>query len=113
MSEEELRLLGGDVAAVAERADAAIRELRQQVDTVRAEADAAAIAAEQTCALLEQRYDTLSAEADRFRAELAELAAASERRAADLTSSQSEIHQLRIQAVRTLVFIWVQLSFSA
>uniref|UniRef100_A0A0D3FAB9 Uncharacterized protein n=1 Tax=Oryza barthii TaxID=65489 RepID=A0A0D3FAB9_9ORYZ len=99
MSEEELRLLGGDVAAVAERADAAIRELRQQVDTVRAEADAAAIAAEQTCALLEQRYDTLSAEADRFRAELAELAAASERRAADLASSQSEIHQLRIQAI--------------
>uniref|UniRef100_A0A0E0CRB2 Uncharacterized protein n=1 Tax=Oryza meridionalis TaxID=40149 RepID=A0A0E0CRB2_9ORYZ len=99
ISEEELRLLGGDVAAVAERADAAIRELRQQVDTVRAEADAAAIAAEQTCALLEQRYDTLSAEADRFRAELAELAAASERRAADLASSQSEIHQLRIQAI--------------
>lgn len=91
--------MGGDVAAVAERADAAIRELRQQVDTVRAEADAAAIAAEQTCALLEQRYDTLSAEADRFRAELAELAAASERRAADLASSQSEIHQLRIQAI--------------
>uniref|UniRef100_A0A0D9VKV6 Uncharacterized protein n=1 Tax=Leersia perrieri TaxID=77586 RepID=A0A0D9VKV6_9ORYZ len=99
MSEEELRLLGGDVAAVAERADAAIRELRQQVDTVRAEADAAEIAAEQNCALLEQRYATLSAEADRHQAELAELAAASERRAADLASSQSEIHQLRIQAI--------------
>ncbi|KAG8072348.1 hypothetical protein GUJ93_ZPchr0006g42371 [Zizania palustris] len=99
MSEEELRLLGGDVAAVAERADAAIRELRQQVDTVRAEADAAAIAAEQTCALLEQRFATLSAEADRYQAEASELAAASERHAADLASSQADIHQLRIQAI--------------
>ena len=101
MSDEELRLLGGDVAAVAERADAAIRELRNQVDTVRAEADAAAIAAEQTCALLEQRFTALSAEVERYQAEAAELAAGSERRAADLASSQAEIHQLRIQAVRT------------
>ncbi|KAL6912153.1 hypothetical protein ACP4OV_000958 [Aristida adscensionis] len=99
MSDEELRLLGGDTAAVAERADAAIRELRRQVDTVRAEADAAAIAAEQTCALLEQRYASLSAEFERSQAEVAELAAASERRAAEHASSQAEIHQLRIQAI--------------
>ncbi|CAN6233493.1 unnamed protein product [Urochloa humidicola] len=99
ISDEELRLLGGDAAAVAERADAAIRELRRQVDTVRAEADAAAIAAEQTCALLEQRYATLSAEFDRSQAEAAELTAAAERRAAELASSQAEIHQLRIQAI--------------
>ncbi|XP_062222059.1 nuclear-pore anchor-like isoform X3 [Phragmites australis] len=99
MSDEELRLLGGDTAAVAERADAAVRELRRQVDTVRAEADAAAIAAEQTCALLEQRYASLSAEFDRSQAEAAELASAAERRAAELASSQAEIHQLRIQAI--------------
>ncbi|KAM0927211.1 hypothetical protein ACQ4PT_003280 [Festuca glaucescens] len=99
MSDEELRLLGGDVAAVAERADAAIRELRNQVDTVRAEADAAAIAAEQTCALLEQRFTALSAEVERYQAEAAERAAASERRDADLASSHAEIHQLRIQAI--------------
>nr|AWA45083.1 hypothetical protein SS34F19_000006 [Saccharum spontaneum] len=99
ISDEELRLLGGDTAAVAERADAAIRELRRQVDTVRAEADAAAIAAEQTCALLEQRYASLSAEFDRSQAEAAELTAAAERHAADLASSQAEIHQLRIQAI--------------
>jgi nucleoprotein TPR len=106
MSDEELRLLGGDVAAVAERADAAIRELRNQVDTVRAEADAAAIAAEQTCALLEQRFTALSAEVERYQAEAAERAAASERRDADLASSHAEIHQLRIQLVRTLDFIF-------
>ncbi|AQK56661.1 Nuclear-pore anchor [Zea mays] len=99
ISDEELRLLGGDTAAVAERADAAIRELRRQVDTVRAEADAAAIAAEQTCALLEQRYASLSAEFDRSKAEAAELTASAERRAAELASSQAEIHQLRIQAI--------------
>ncbi|KAJ1280991.1 hypothetical protein BS78_04G274600 [Paspalum vaginatum] len=99
ISDEELRLLGGDTAAVAERADAAIRELRRQVDTVRAEADAAAIAAEQTCALLEQRYASLSAEFDRAQAEAAELTAAAERRAAELASSQAETHQLRIQAI--------------
>nr|CAB3451048.1 unnamed protein product [Digitaria exilis] len=99
ISDEELRHLGGDTAAVAERADAAIRELRRQVDTLRAEADAAAIAAEQTCALLEQRYATLSAEFDRSQAEAAELTAAAERRAAELAASQAEIHQLRIQAI--------------
>lgn len=104
ISDEELRLLAGDTAAVAERADAAIRELRRQVDTARAEADAAAIAAEQTCALLEQRYATLSAEFDRSQAEAAELTAASERRAAELAASQAEIHQLHIQAVLTLGF---------
>jgi len=64
-----------------------------------AEADAAAIAAEQTCALLEQRYASLSAEFDRSQAEAAELTAAAERRAAELASSQAEIHQLRIQAI--------------
>lgn len=99
ISDEELRLLGGDTAAVAERADAAIRELRRQVDTVRAEADAAAIAAEQTCALLEQRYASLSAEFDRAQAEASELTSTAERRAAELASSQAEIHQLHIQAI--------------
>ncbi|WVZ73804.1 hypothetical protein U9M48_022072 [Paspalum notatum var. saurae] len=46
ISDEELRLLAGDTAAVAERADAAIRELRRQVDTVRAEAELASSQAE-------------------------------------------------------------------
>lgn len=46
ISDEELRFLDGDTTAVAELADAAIRELRREVDTVRVETDAAAIAAD-------------------------------------------------------------------
>jgi nucleoprotein TPR len=71
------------------------------VDVVRAEADAATVAVEQTCALLEQRYASLFPEFDRSPAELAELTTTAERRrAAELAFSQVEIHQLHIQAVR-------------
>ncbi|XP_073010170.1 nuclear-pore anchor isoform X2 [Typha latifolia] len=99
LTEEEFRLLAHDASAVAERADAAIRDLRRQLDTVRAEADAAAIAAEQTCALLEQRFDSLSADFDRVQSENAQLAASVDQRVAELAEAQAEKHQLHLKAI--------------
>ncbi|XP_020091201.1 nuclear-pore anchor isoform X3 [Ananas comosus] len=99
LSDEEFQLLAHDAAAVAERADAAIRELRRQVETARAEADAASITAEQTCALLEQRFAALSADFDRSQAENAQLAASVERRLSELAEVQAEKHQLHIKII--------------
>nr|XP_018673883.1 PREDICTED: nuclear-pore anchor [Musa acuminata subsp. malaccensis] len=99
LSDEELRLLSDDAAAVAERADGAIRDLRCQLDTVRAEADAAAIAAEQNCALLEQRYETLSSDLARVRSENTQLSASLEQRLSEIADAQAEKHQLHLKAI--------------
>lgn len=105
LSDEELRLLSDDAAAVVERADGAIRDLRCQLDTVRAEADAAAIAAEQNCALLEQRYETLSSDLARVRSENAQLSASLEKRLSEIADAQAEKHQLHLKAVRPSSFV--------
>ncbi|XP_073117973.1 nuclear-pore anchor [Elaeis guineensis] len=99
LSEEEFLLLSHDAAAVAERADAVIRDLRLQVDTAKAEKDAAAIAAEQTCALLEQRYESLSDDLARLRSENAQLAASVEQRLSEIAEIQAEKHQLHLKAI--------------
>lgn len=101
LSEEEFRFLSHDAAAVAERADAVIRDLRLQVDTAKAEKDAAAIAAEQTCALLDQRYESLSNDLALLRSENAQLAASVEQRLSEIAEIQAEKHQLHIKAVRS------------
>ncbi|XP_008793820.2 nuclear-pore anchor isoform X1 [Phoenix dactylifera] len=99
LSEEEFRLLSHDAAAVAERADAVIRDLRYQVDTAKAEKDAAAIAAEQTCALLEQRYESLSDDLARLRSENAQLSVSVEQRLSEIAEIQAEKHQLHLKAI--------------
>ncbi|URE35470.1 Permease family [Musa troglodytarum] len=99
LSDEELRLLSDDAATVAERADGAIRDLRCQLDTVRAEADAAAIAAEQNCALLEQRYETLSSDLARVRSENTHLSASLEQRLSEIADAQAEKYQLHLKAI--------------
>lgn len=102
LSEDEFRLLSDDAAAVAERAESALRDLHSQLDTVRAESDAASIAAEQNCALLEQRYEALSSELARVQAENAQLSASLEQRLSEIAAAQAEKHQLRIEAVSSL-----------
>ncbi|RWW09056.1 hypothetical protein GW17_00027467 [Ensete ventricosum] len=99
LSDEEFRLLSDDAAAVAERADGVIRDVRCQLDTVRAEADAAAISAEQNCALLEQRYETLSSDLARVRSENAQLSASLEQRLSEIADAQAEKHQLHLKAI--------------
>lgn len=100
VSEEEFRLISDDATAVVERADAAIRDLHRQLDTLKAESDASSIAAEQNCALLEQRYETLSSDLGRVRAENTQLSASLEKRLSEIADAQAEKHQLHLKAVR-------------
>ncbi|KAJ0986603.1 hypothetical protein J5N97_004959 [Dioscorea zingiberensis] len=99
LSEEEFRLCAHDASLVAERADAFILDLRRQLDTVRAEADAASIASEQTCALLEQKYAALSSDLSRLQAENGQLVASSERHLSELAEARAEKHQLHLKAI--------------
>ncbi|XP_020574914.1 nuclear-pore anchor [Phalaenopsis equestris] len=99
LSEEEFCLISNDASAVAERADVFICDLRQQLDVVRAEADAKSIAEEQNCALLEQKYASLYSEFSRLQYENAQLSASTEKSLSELADVQAEKHQLHIKAI--------------
>ncbi|XP_062158169.1 nuclear-pore anchor isoform X2 [Alnus glutinosa] len=99
LTEEELSLYANDAVAVAEKADAFICELYKEVDTVRAQADAAAITAEQTCSLLEQKYLSLSAEFSKLESQNAQLQSSLDQRLSDLAQVQTEKHQLHLQSI--------------
>lgn len=99
LTEEESRLISNDVSAVAERADVFICDLRQQLDVVRAEADAKSIAEEQNCALLEHKYAALYSEFSRLQYENAQLSASTEKSHSELADAQAEKHQLHIKAI--------------
>lgn len=101
LTEEELSRYANDAVAVAEKADAFICELYKEVDTVRAEADAASITAEQTCSLLEQKYLSLSAEFSKLESQNAQLQSSLDHRLSDLAQVQTEKHQLHLQSART------------
>ncbi|PKU66180.1 Nuclear-pore anchor [Dendrobium catenatum] len=99
LSEEEFSLISNDAVTVAERADSFIRDLRQQLDFVRAEADAKSIAEEQNCALLEQKYEALYSEFTRLQYENAQLSASTKKSLSELADAQAEKHQLHIKAI--------------
>ncbi|KAM3731717.1 hypothetical protein ACB098_11G003200 [Castanea mollissima] len=101
MTEEEFRrcVQANDAGSVAEKADAYIRELFKQVETVRAEADAGSITAEQTCSLLEQKYISLSSEFAKLDSQNAQLQSSLDRHLADLALLQSNKHQQNIHSI--------------
>lgn len=101
MTDEEFRRCANsnDAASVAEKADAYIRELYKQVETVRAEADAASITAEQTCSLLEQKYLSLYSEFSKLETQNAQLQSSLDRNLADLAQLQAHKHQLNLQTI--------------
>ncbi|KAK8923652.1 Nuclear-pore anchor [Platanthera zijinensis] len=84
---------------MAERADAFIYDLRQQLDVVRAEADAKTIAEEQNCAILEQKYAALHSEFSRLQHENTQLSASTKKCISELADVQSEKHQLHIKSI--------------
>ncbi|CAA6656561.1 unnamed protein product [Spirodela intermedia] len=99
LSEEEFELCRHEPAVVAEKADQFIRDLHRQLETVRAEADAASIAAEHTCSVLEQRYATLSADCAKLQAENARLSGSAEKRLSELAEARAEKHNLHLKAI--------------
>ncbi|KAK1578573.1 hypothetical protein Q3G72_031364 [Acer saccharum] len=99
ISDEELSRLSGDSSSVAARADAYIRDIQSQLDTVQARADAASITAEQTCALLEQKYISLSEEFSKLESQHAQLQNSIDQRVQELAQVQAEKHQLHLQLI--------------
>ncbi|KAG0472193.1 hypothetical protein HPP92_016739 [Vanilla planifolia] len=97
LSEEEFCLISNDAAMVAERADAFIRDIRMQLDVVRAEADAKSIAVEQNCAIIEQKYAALSLEFLQLQSENAQLSASNEKQLSELAEAKAEKHHLHIK----------------
>ncbi|KAK4434730.1 Nuclear-pore anchor [Sesamum alatum] len=99
ISEEEFQRCSGDAGLVAEKADVFIRELYSQIETVKAEADAASITLEQTCSLIEQKYVSLSAEHSSLQFQHSELNSSLEQRTSELGQLQSEKQQLLLQSI--------------
>ncbi|CAL0335128.1 unnamed protein product [Lupinus luteus] len=99
ISDEELSKFSGDAATVAAKADAFIRGLLHDLDTVRARADAADINAEQNCSLIEQKYISLSAEFSKFESQVSELQSSLDQRQRELAEAESQNHQVQLQLV--------------
>ncbi|XP_010260814.1 PREDICTED: nuclear-pore anchor isoform X2 [Nelumbo nucifera] len=99
LSEEEFQRCSHDASLVAEKADSFIRDLHRQLETVKAQADAASITAEQTCALLEQKYISLSSEFAKLESQNAQLNATLEQKVSELAEVQADKHQLHLKAI--------------
>ncbi|KAL6955865.1 hypothetical protein U1Q18_048332, partial [Sarracenia purpurea var. burkii] len=99
LSDEEYEQCSQDASLVADKADAFIRELYNQLDTVRAQADAAAITAEQTCSLLEQKYVSLFSELTKLESQNSQLNSTLEQRLSELAQVQAEKHQIHLKSI--------------
>lgn len=104
ISDEEFSRHSNDAAFIAEKADAFIQGLYSELETVRAQADAASITAEQTCSLLDQKFLSLSAEFSDLQSQNAQLQTTLELRLSELAEVKSQTHQLNLLSVRTLFF---------
>ncbi|WJX72066.1 hypothetical protein P8452_55984 [Trifolium repens] len=99
ISDEELSRLSGDTIAVAAKADAYIRGILNELDTVRAKADASDINAEQNCSLVEQKYLSLSSEFSKLESHAASLQSSLDQHLRDLSDAQAKNHQFHLQLV--------------
>uniref|UniRef100_A0A0A0K927 NUA/TPR/MLP1-2-like domain-containing protein n=1 Tax=Cucumis sativus TaxID=3659 RepID=A0A0A0K927_CUCSA len=99
ISDEEFSRHSDDAAFLAEKADAFIQGLRSELETVRAQADAASITAEQTCSLLDQKFLSLSAEFSDLQSQNAQLQTTLELRLSELAEVKSQKHQLNLLSI--------------
>ncbi|KAL8166555.1 hypothetical protein V2J09_008054 [Rumex salicifolius] len=99
LSDGELEALRHDGVAVAAKADSYIRELYAQFETVKAQADAASITAEQTCSQLEHNYLSLSSDYSNLESRFSELESKLQASLSELAQVQAEKHQLHIKAI--------------
>ncbi|CAO2842787.1 unnamed protein product, partial [Amaranthus hypochondriacus] len=91
--------IAGDVSSITEKADSFIRDLYANLETVKAEADAAAITAEQTCSLLEHKHVSLSSEFASLESRYSQLDSNLQQRISELAQIQSEKHQLHLKII--------------
>ncbi|KAM7532425.1 hypothetical protein LguiB_035835 [Lonicera macranthoides] len=99
LSEEELERYSGDGRVVVEKADAFIKQVYEQLETVKAKADAASITAEQTCSLLEQKYVSLSSEYANLQSHHSQLNSSLDQRLSEIAQLQADKHQIHLQSI--------------
>uniref|UniRef100_A0A5B6ZUV8 Putative nuclear-pore anchor isoform X1 n=1 Tax=Davidia involucrata TaxID=16924 RepID=A0A5B6ZUV8_DAVIN len=99
LSEEEYQRCSHDASLVAEKADAVIIELYNQLETVKAQSDASAITAEQTCSLLEQKYVSISSEFAKLESQNSQLNSTLEQRLSELAQVQADKHQIHLKSI--------------
>ncbi|VVA22155.1 PREDICTED: nucleo TPR [Prunus dulcis] len=99
VSDEDFSRHGNDATWVADKADAFIRDLQTELETFRAQNDAASITAEQTCSLLEQKYLSLSDEFSKLELQYAQLQSSLDHRLSEVAELQSQKHQLHLQSI--------------
>ncbi|KAI4333246.1 hypothetical protein L6164_018080 [Bauhinia variegata] len=99
ISDEEFSRCRNDAAVVAEKADAFIRGLLNELETVKAKADASDINAEQNCSLIEQKYLSLNAEFSKLETQIAELQSTLDQRLIELSEVQAEKRHILLQSV--------------
>ncbi|XP_019183397.1 PREDICTED: nuclear-pore anchor isoform X3 [Ipomoea nil] len=99
LTDEEFERCSHDPILVAEKADAFIRQLYNQLETVKAQADAASITAEQTCSLLEQKYVSLSSEFSALQSQQSQFNSSLDQRLSELAQLQADKHQLHLLSI--------------
>ncbi|CAN6689128.1 unnamed protein product [Malus baccata var. baccata] len=99
VSDEDFSRHGNDAVWVADKADAYIRDLQRELETVKAQNDAASITAEQTCSLLEQKYLSISEEFSKLESQYAQLQSSLDSRLSEVAELQSQKHQLHLQSI--------------
>ncbi|TQD76674.1 hypothetical protein C1H46_037806 [Malus baccata] len=99
VSDEDFSRHGNDAIWVADKADAYIRDLYKELETVRAQNDAASITAEQTCSLFEQKYLSIADEFSKLESQYAQLQSSLDSRLSEVAELQSQKHQLHLQSI--------------
>ncbi|KAB2636957.1 nuclear-pore anchor [Pyrus ussuriensis x Pyrus communis] len=99
VSDEDFSRHGNDAVWVADKADAYIRDLYKELETVRAQNDAASITAEQTCSLFEQKYLSIADEFSKLESEYAQLQSSLDSRLSEVAELQSQKQQLHLQSI--------------
>ncbi|KAI3770732.1 hypothetical protein L6452_01875 [Arctium lappa] len=87
-----------DPSLTAQKADAYIRELYNQLEIEKAHYDASSITAEQTCSLLEQKYVSLKYEFTMLQSQHSQLNSTFEKRVSELAQIQADKHQVYLQS---------------
>ncbi|KAK9681650.1 hypothetical protein RND81_10G018100 [Saponaria officinalis] len=101
ISDEDFAVIlsAGDVTTAAEKADAFIKTLYAEIETVKARADATTMTAEQTCSILEHKYLSLFSEFSALESRNSEIDARIQKQCSELAQVQSEKHQLHLKFI--------------
>ncbi|XP_026414054.1 nuclear-pore anchor-like isoform X3 [Papaver somniferum] len=99
LTDEEFFRCSNDVSVVVDKADSYIKDLYRQIETLKAQADASSITAEQTCSLLEQKYVSLTSDFAKLEGEKEQLAVTLEQHISDVAELQSQKHQLHLKSI--------------